>query len=166
MQEIHKNFRPASLQNEALDAKKLPENTENKESVPETQTNQTHEDSKEYSVELIEEFEPTIEENIPNAYVPEEVFMPIRKISPWNGERKSILIVSSWKSGASQLVEMFNRNPNFFFYSDPLVALGADAKDSQKLNMLKDIFQCKIPLAKNYVPPTKNMDGKSCLGNL
>ena len=165
MQEIHKNFRPASLQNEALDAKKLPENTENKESVPETQTNQTHEDSIEDSVELIEESEPTIEENIPNAYVPEEVFTPIRKISPWNGERKSILIVSSWKSGASQLVEMFNRNPNFFFYSDPLVALGADAKDSQKLNMLKDIFQCKIPLAKNYVPPTKNMDGKSCLGN-
>jgi len=91
--------------------------------------------------------------------------MPIQKISPWYGDRKSILIVSSWKSGASLLVEMFNRNPNFLFYSEPLVGLGADAKDSQKLNMLKDIFQCKIPLAKNYVPPTKNMDGKSCLGN-
>jgi hypothetical protein len=141
------------------------ENTENEVSVPETQTNQTHEDSNENAIEFIEEIEPTLEENIPNAFVPEEVFMPMPKISPWNGDRKSILIVSSWKSGASLLVEMFNRNPNFLFYSEPLVGLGADAKDSQKLNMLKDIFQCKIPLAKNYVPPTKNMDGKSCLGN-
>ena len=140
------------------------ENTENEVSVPETQTNQTNGDSKEDSVEYIEESEPTIEENIPSAYIPEEVFMPIQKISPWNGDRKSILIVSSWKSGASLLVEMFNRNPNFLFYSEPLVGLGADAKDSQKLNMLKDLFQCKIPLAKNYVPPTKNMDGKSCIG--
>merc|ERR1712037_969977 len=163
LQEIHKNFRPAKLRNEELNTRKSPEDSEYGVFEPKTQTNHTSEASNEDSEEILDESEPIIEENIPSAYVPEIVNLPSQKISPWDGERKSVLIISPWKSGASLLVEMFNRNPNFLFYSEPLVALGADAKDSQKLNMLKDIFQCKIPLAKNYVPPTKNMDGKSCL---
>ncbi|CBY32223.1 unnamed protein product [Oikopleura dioica] len=149
LQEFHKSFRPALLQNKILNAQKSPEIFENEASVQEIQTNLTAEESNEDFVEIPEP--------------KEEINLLAKKTSTWDRKRRSILIVSSWKSGSSLLVEMFNRNPNFFFYCEPLVALGADAKDSQKLNMLKDIFQCKIPLAKNYVPPSRNLDGNSCL---
>ena len=105
--------------------------------------------------------EPTVEAAEENVSAANE--NPAKVVSPWNGKRQSLLIASPWKSGSSLLSEMFNRNPNFFFYSEPLDAVSQET-DSQKLKMLKDIFQCKIPFAENYVRTAKNKDSTTCLG--
>ena len=109
-----------------------------------------------------EEEDENYHENEPTT---KKIAQPVSKGSKWSGKQTSILIVSSWKSGAAALEEMFNRNPNFMFYSEPLVAFGKQGTDSQKLKMLKDIFQCKVPLAKNYLTVAKDDDMKTCLGN-
>jgi len=65
-------------------------------------------------------------------------------------KRKGYLLVTMYRSGSTLTGEMFNRNPDFLYYFEPLAIFGNNNAPLQKMKMLNETFHCKAPDASNY----------------
>ena len=58
-----------------------------------------------------------------------------------------IIIVTRWRSGSSFTGEIFNRNPQFAYFFEPLFDPDEKPIDTKKILILKDVASCDISSA-------------------
>ena len=79
--------------------------------------------------------------------------------------RNAYLLITLYRFGSTLTGEMFNRNPDFLYFFEPLAIFGNNDAPKQKFKMLNETFHCVPPAAKDYekFAPKSETTTSNCL---